>query len=137
MKARLIWQDGLRFLGVARDRAIIIDTKKELGGFETGPAPMELLLMSLGSCTGMDVVSILKKMKVKINGFEIEVIGNQKEDHPKYFTHLRLVYRFFGIDLPIDKIKHAVELSQNKYCPVTAHLRETALINYEIEVAKD
>ncbi|RKX69859.1 hypothetical protein DRP53_06930 [candidate division WOR-3 bacterium] len=137
MKAKVIWQDGLRFLGVARDRAIIIDTKKELGGFESAPAPMELLLLSLGACTGMDVISILKKMKVGVKGFEIEIIGEQREEHPKYFTSITLVYRFFGTDLPIDRIRHAVELSQGKYCPVTASLEQSVRVDYEIEIAPD
>lgn len=137
MKAKVVWQSGLRFLGIAGDRAIIIDTSKELGGYETGPAPMELLLMSLGACTGMDVISILKKMKVSVDGFEIEVIGNKREEHPKYFTRVTLVYRFLGTDLPIDKIKHAVELSHDKYCSVTSCLQEKVQVDYEIEIAKD
>ena len=134
MEVRLYWQDGLRFLGIAQDRAIIIDTKKDYGGFETGPAPMELLLMALGSCTGMDVVSILKKMKVKIDGLEIDVSGKRRKDHPKYFTQITIVYRFFGADLPLDRIKHAIELSQEKYCPIAASLKGLAEIDYEIEV---
>ncbi|HIE05946.1 MAG TPA: OsmC family peroxiredoxin [bacterium (Candidatus Stahlbacteria)] len=137
MKAKVIWQNGLRFLGVARDRAIIIDTSKEYGGFETGPTPMEILLMSVGACTGMDVVSILKKMKIKLDGFEIEVSGEQQEAHPKYFTRVTLVYRFLGKDLPVDKIKHAVELSFDKYCSVTGSLREPVEVDYEIEISQD
>ena len=137
MEAKVIWQEGLRFLGVARDRAIIIDTAKEYGGFESGPMPMEMLLMALGACSGMDVVSTLKKMKIQIDKFEIEIFGDRREDHPKYFDRVRIVYRFFATDLPIEKIKHAVELSQNKYCSATATLKERVTVDYEIELTQD
>ncbi len=96
--------------------------------------PMELLLMALGGCTGMDVVSILRKMKVSFESIEIEIKGEQVSEHPKTYNKIELVYKLKGENIPKDKVNRAIELSQEKYCSVSAMLTPKAEINYTIEM---
>ncbi len=113
---------------------IMIDAVEAVGGKDRGPRPKPLLLLSLGGCTGMDVVSILKKMRVEFEGLNIEVEGDLTEEHPKVYQTLTLVYKFKGKDLPLDKLEKAVSLSQERYCGVTAMLNKAAKIDHRIEV---
>ncbi len=101
---------------------------------DTGPRPMELVLVALGGCTGMDVVSILRRMRVDFEDFRIEIEARRKESHPRVYVQVHLKYIFTGKDLPLRKLERAVELSQNKYCSVTAMLRCTATVTHEIVV---
>ena len=90
-------------------------------------------MASLGGCTGMDVVSILKKMKVEVTEFNVRVKETLADEHPKHYTAIHLIYEFSGNNLPLDKIKHAIELSQEKYCGVSATLKKALPITYEIK----
>jgi putative redox protein len=128
------WTGDMAFETVVDEHKILMDTKPEVGGKNSGPRPKLLLMVSLAGCTGMDVISILKKMKVVVTGFNMQVIGDIAEEHPKRFTAVKLVYEFTGNDLPVDKIRHAIELSQEKYCGVIATLKESVKINYEIKI---
>ena len=125
---------GLQFKGRVRDHEIVLDsTKKDLGGYDAGIQPMELILIGLIGCTGMDVVAILRKMRAEPRKFEIYIDAERAPEHPKVYTYVKLRYYFEGTDY--DKAKKAVELSQNRYCPVSAMLRRSgARIDYEIEV---
>lgn len=100
------------------------------GGSDSGPRPMELLLHALGGCTGMDVVSILKKMQIDLKDFTIEITGERAPEHPKKYTHIHLTFKTFGSNIDRNKVIRAVELSQSKYCSVAASLN--AEITYEI-----
>ena len=113
---------------------VVMDTVEEFGGSGSGPKPMEMILMGLGGCTGMDVISILRKMQVKLDGFEIDVQAEQAEQHPKVYTKIHLTYRFYGKDIDTDKIEKAINLSQEKYCSVSAMLGETAEIHHTVEI---
>jgi len=85
----------------------------------------------------MDVVSILNKMKVNFDSFEIIIDAERAKEHPKVFTKIHLTYRFKGKNLPRDKIEKAVRLSQERYCSVSAMLRKSAEIDWEIEIAEE
>jgi putative redox protein len=80
------------------------------------------------------VISILRKMKVKLDGFEIDVQAEQAEQHPKVYTKIHLTYRFYGKDIDNDKIEKAINLSQDKYCSVSAMLGKTAEIHHTVEI---
>ncbi len=84
----------------------------------------------LGGCSGADVVSIIKKMKMNIETFSIEITGERAEEHPKKFTNIHMVYRISGSDIDPEKAKHAIELSHTKYCSVAGSLN--AIITYEM-----
>lgn len=112
----------------------ITDASKEIGGENLGPRPKKLLLAGLIGCTGIDVVSILKKMKVELESFNLEAKAESSEEHPKIYTEIHLTYRFKGKNLPIDKLEKAVSLSQEKYCGVSAMLKKAAPVTYDIVV---
>jgi putative redox protein len=111
---------------------VYLDSGENVGGKDSAARPMEYVLIALMGCTSMDVVSILRKMKVTDYEYYMEVESDQKDEHPKVFTRINLKYNFIGKNLPKDKIEKAVELSQNKYCSVSAMLRESVELTHEI-----
>jgi putative redox protein len=112
---------------------VVMDSQEESGGHNAGPKPMELILMGLAGCTGMDVISILDKMKVKYNDFRIEIEAEKATEHPKVYTKIHLKYRIWG-DVSEDKLSTAIELSRTKYCSVRAMLSKAAEITDEHEI---
>jgi putative redox protein len=104
----------------------IIDADEKVGGHDKGPRPKALLLSGLAGCTGMDVVSILKKMKVKDYSLTIEVEAEQEKEYPKPYKQITVYFRFTGKNLPVKNLKRAVELSETKYCGVSDMLRKAA-----------
>ncbi|MEN3046019.1 MAG: OsmC family protein [Candidatus Hydrothermales bacterium] len=135
MKVTLENIKGLKFKGKnERGHEIYLDTKIDLGGFDSAPTPMETLLIALGGCTGMDVVSILSKMRVNFSYFGIEIEGKRKDEHPKVFEKIHIKYLFGGENLPMEKLEKAIELSLSKYCSVSNMLKGTAEITYSIEI---
>jgi putative redox protein len=116
---------------------LVMDTEEKHGGEYAASKPMELILMSLGGCTGMDVVSILNKMKVHLNDFSIDVSAEQAEDFPKVFTKIHIAYRFFGKQIDEEKVKRAIELSRTKYCSVSAMLSQSVQINYSYQIISE
>ncbi|MBZ2175779.1 OsmC family protein [Schnuerera sp. xch1] len=102
----------------------ITDASEKIGGNNLGPRPKKLLLAGLIGCTGIDIMSILKKMKVELEDFKIQVEANNTEEHPKVYENIHLFYKFKGKDLPRKKIEKAVHLSQERYCGVTAMLKK-------------
>ena len=131
-KVKTTWKDKMAFDSQIDNHTIRIDIGGELGD-DSGPSPKKLLLSSLAGCTGMDVVSLLKKMRVNILGFEMDIEADLTEEHPKIYSEIRLLYRFFGKDLNKEKVEKSVRLSQEKYCGVSAMLRKNCPINYRIE----
>jgi putative redox protein len=130
------WAGDMAFEAIVDEHRILVDARPDVGGNNTGPRPKPLMMVSLAGCTGMDVISILKKKKVEVCGFNIKVEGTLTEEHPKQFTAMHLIYEFTGNNLPIDKIKHAIELSQEKYCGVSATLKKAINMSYEIKINK-
>ena len=130
------WKNKMAFDSQIDNHTFRIDSGGELGD-DSGPSPKKLLLSSLAGCTGMDVVSLLKKMRVSISGFEMDIEADLTEEHPKVYAEIRLVYRFYGINLKKEKIEKTVRLSQEKYCGVSAMLRKSSPINYRIEYVEE
>lgn len=111
---------------------LITDASEEIGGNNLGPRPKQLLLAGLIGCTGIDVMSMLKKMRVELDDCSIEVEADSSEEHPKVYENIHLIYRFKGKNLSKTNIEKAVSLSQEKYCGVSAMLKKAAPITYEI-----
>ena len=105
-------------------RTVLIDAAEKIGGKNKGVRPTQMLLMSLAGCSGIDILSILKKQKQQVDDFQAEVEGQQEDvkDAAKVFTDIKVVFRLKG---PLDeqKVKRAVELSMEKYCSVEKTLR--------------
>jgi len=128
------WIDGMAFSGEVDGHTISIDADSQFGGKDTGPRPKPLLLLSLAGCTGMDVASILGKMKVVYDSFSVNVSGELTEDHPKYYHSIAIEYVFKGKDLPMKKLERAIELSQDKYCGVSALLKKGCTLTWTVNL---
>ncbi len=135
MQAKVTLVDGLQFVGEASSgHAIVMDGDHEFGGSDTGIRPSELLLVGIGGCSGMDVISILRKKKQDVTGFEILIDGNKADSHPKKFTDMTIKYIVKGKNLSEEAVKRAVQLSMDKYCSVKATLEGVAKINFTVEI---
>ena len=131
MNATIRWTREMQFTGTGdAGAAITMDARQEHGGQGTGPSPMETVLLALGGCTGMDVIDVLKKMRAPIDGLEIRITAERAEEHPRVFTRIALEYVFTGAELRPDQVTRAVELSQTRYCSVSAMLRWGAELTY-------
>lgn len=134
-KAKVRWTGGMQFVGIPNSgHAVLVDAAEEVGGLDSAPRPTELLLIAQGGCTGMDVVSILRKMKVDFSDFEMELDGERTEEHPKFIKKIHIIYKIWG-DVPEDKFKKAIELSLDKYCSVANTLKGRAKITYSYEIS--
>jgi len=111
-----------------------MDASEESGGAGGATRPMEMLLIGLGGCTGIDMSEILKKMKVDYDDIKMDISADRRDEHPKVFTEIRLTYKVYGHDLPEEKIARAVELTQEKFCSATHTLKDPAEIVYEYEL---
>jgi putative redox protein len=130
--------DGLQFVGSGNSGpAVVMDADTEVGGHNTGARPMELLLIGIGGCTGMDVVSILKKKKEKVTGLEINVDGKKAEEYPQKFTNIDIEYVVRGKNLKEEAVKRALQLSMDKYCSVKASLEGGAKITFKYRIVED
>jgi putative redox protein len=112
--------------------SIMMDASKDFGGTNSGMAPKAMMLSSLAGCSGLDIVSILNKMKVKIDDFKMEIIGELTDEDPKYYHTVTVNYHFYGNNLKESKIKKAVDLSVEKYCGVMEMFRRFAKVNIAI-----
>ncbi len=135
MDAKVTWKYGLSFDGIADSGFTIpLGTSSAHGGADDGLAPMELLLIGLGGCTGMDVISILQKKRQQVTAFEIRVHGERAVDHPKVFTNIIIEYVVTGKGIEREAVERAVELSETKYCSVNATLNKTAHVETKITI---
>ena len=130
------WLENMAFESEINGHKLIIDAKEEVGGQDRGPRPKPLMLAALGGCTSMDVISILKKMRVELKSLNVIVEGELSEEHPKRFQKMHVIYEVEGDNLPLDKIEKAVSLSEEKYCGVSAVYREVLEITSEIRIKK-
>ncbi|MDY6914696.1 MAG: OsmC family protein [Candidatus Cloacimonadota bacterium] len=126
------WQGDMSFDISQNGHNFVIDADEKVGGHDKGPRPKALLLSGLAGCTGMDVISILKKMKVTDYNLKIDVEAEQSEEFPKPYNKITVFFRFEGKNLPENKLKRAVELSETRYCGVSDMLRKAATIDVQI-----
>lgn len=106
-----------------------IDAGEESGGEGTGYRPKALMLSSLAGCTGLDVAHLIKKMRLSVDDFTIEIYGELSEDHPQTYVSVNMEYHFYGEDLKEKKLQKAVDLSYEKYCGVSEMFKRFAEIN--------
>ena len=130
----MAWTDKLAFEGEVDGHKVVLDAPEEAGGGDLGPRPKKMMLTALAGCTGVDVVMILKKMKVEYEALNIIVEGELTEDHPKYYNKMKIVYQFKGKGLPMGKLEKAVKLSEEKYCGVSAVYKQAMEMETEVRV---
>ena len=129
--------EGMQFVASGESgHAVIMDSDPKVGGNDTASRPVEVLLCALGGCTGMDVISILRKMRTVPKEFSVEIEDGRAPEHPKVLTRIHFVYRFVG-DIPEGNAKKAIELSMQRYCPITNMVNKTAEVTWEYKITKD
>lgn len=126
------WIHKMAFSSQIDQHQVRMDTTG-LVGDDSGPSPKKLLLAALAGCTGMDVVALLKKMRVSFDNLIIDIEADLTQEHPRVFSVIRINYRIYGHQLKENKIKKAIDLSQVKYCGVSAMLKKNSPIHYTIE----
>ena len=129
-----LWQGNMKFDALVSGHHVIIDALPAVGGNDEGARPKELMLASLAGCTGMDVISILKKMRVEPEYFNVKVEAEMTEEHPKHYTAMHIIYEFKGENLEIEKLQKAIDLSQDRYCGVSFVYRKAMEITHEIKI---
>lgn len=128
------WNEEMAFSVETDGHTITLDADDESGGRNKGPRPKKLILAALAGCTGMDIIYMLKKMKVQPDHFNILVDGELTDKDPKYYRNIRLRFQFAESDRRYaPKIEKAAKLSYNTYCGVTAQLKKASEVSYEIE----
>lgn len=130
----LNWKKGMAFETDVNGFKVTVDAHPDFGGSEKGPRPKPLMMVALAGCTGMDVISILKKMRVEPDDLNIRIEGELTEEHPKQYTKMHVIYEFTGKDLPLEKLQKAVKLSQDQYCGVSASYKKAMEITHEIKI---
>ncbi len=137
MEAKVKYVDGLQFVGEASSgHAVVMDGDQVYGGKNTALRPTELLLIGLGGCSGMDVVSVLKKKKQDMRGLEININGKRAEEHPKKFTEIDIEFVVTGHNLSEDAVRRSIDLSMEKYCSVKATIEGCAKITFSYRIVE-
>ena len=131
------WQEGMAFEAEVNGHKLMLDADEKVDGTNKGPRPKPLMLVALAGCTGMDVISILKKMRVEPSKFRVWVEAEQTEEHPKHYTAMKVIYEFWGKNLPLESINKAVSLSEEKYCGVSAAYRKGMTITHEVRINEE
>lgn len=129
--------DGMQFIGQGESKhEVHMDASQKVGGIDSAARPLEVMFCALGGCTGMDVVSILRKMKTEPRSLQIEITDERAPEYPKVLTKLHLTYRVTGA-VPQDNLQKAIDLSLSKYCPIVNTLAGVVEITSEGVVASD
>lgn len=137
MEARVKWVEDLRFIGQSgTGHGVIMDASAaNEGGVSLGASPMEMVLLGLGGCAGIDVVMILKKARVKIDDCVVDLVGERADAVPSVFTKIHMIFTVTGTDLSVDKVENAVRLSAEKYCSVSMMLGKAVEITRETRIS--
>jgi len=137
-KASIAWVEGMQFVTTSgTGHAVVVDASVEGGGFNSGPRPMEMLLMGLLGCTAMDVISILRKKRQPVQDLKVFATGEQADSHPHYFTKIHLEYVAYG-EVDESALARAIQLSEENYCSAAATLKGRTEItsSYRVERAQ-
>ena len=138
MKAELRLERNMRFIGKNMDgHETVFDTVPAVGGENSAPTPMEIMLQGLAACSSMDVLSILRKKRKQIDDYWVEVDSQRAEEHPKVFLKAHLVYNLKSPDAEEKDLIRAIELSQDKYCSISAMFRAAGCeVTYETRLLR-
>ncbi len=136
-KAFIKQVQGITFVGKTdSNNWVPMDGPENFGGSNAGIRPKELLMLSLGGCSGSDVASILSKKKIKLDNFEMNITADSAEEHPQVFTKMHIEYVFYGKNIQPKDVERAIELSMTKYCSVTAMLQKAMPIEHSYRIVE-
>ncbi len=134
-RASVQWVEGMEFQAVTgSEHRVTMDAGAGDGGKNHGPSPMELLLVGMAGCTGMDVIDILRKKRQLVSGLEVKIEGTRAETHPMVYIDIEVVYVVRGKDIAPKAVEDAIQLSETKYCGAGAMLGKTATIRSRYEI---
>ena len=138
-KTTATWTSGRQFVAETETgHAVVMDAPVAAGGRNTAPSPMELLLVGLAGCTGIDVVFILaERMKKPLTGLSVEVSGTRADSEPKVYTQIDVTYRVRGKGLQEKDVRRAISLSAEKYCSASIMLGKTAKLTSSFTLTDD
>jgi putative redox protein len=135
LEFRMKWDGRLKFTGKTRfGHEITTDGSKKVGGEEKGYQPLELMIVGLAGCTGIDIILIAGKMRQELTLCEINVNYEQREDHPRAISKAHIHYDFEGKGLEPEKIERILDLSVNKYCSVAATMSGITSLSYDYTI---
>jgi len=115
---------------------VLMDGSEEFGGSRAASSPKELVLIGLGGCTANDVVNILKKKRVKLDGFEMNLTAEESNEHPKVFTKINIEYVFYGNDIAVKDVERAIELSTTKYCSISKMIEKSVELTHSYSIVE-
>ncbi|KYH33527.1 OsmC family protein [Neomoorella mulderi] len=134
-KVTVNWAGKMQFVGEdGAGHQVAMDASPVYGGENQGTRPMDLMLMALGGCTGIEVTHILRKMRVSFDKLTIAVEGERAADHPKIFTRMRVVYDFQGANIPPEKVAQAIKLADEVYCSAANMMKTAGSIEYSFKI---
>ena len=137
-KAKVVLVDDMQFVGIADSgHAVVMDAPVSVGGKNSASTPMELLLSAFGGCSGMDVISILRKKKQNVSRLEINVEGKMATDYPKIYTDIHIEYVVSGKDISKEAVERAIGISLEKYCSVGAILGKAGKITHSYKIIQE
>ena len=138
MKAAVQWKENMTFIGTPDSGfSVQMDADSSFGGTNQGIRPMEMVALGLASCTGMDVISILRKKRQQVTQFEVRVNAPRSAEHPKVFTRALITYIVAGTDIDEAAVLRSIELSMTKYCPVQVMLSQAFPMELHYEIYED
>lgn len=135
VEAKVILVKDMQFSGTSTSgHTLTMDADNNFGGHNAGFRPMELLLVGFGGCSGMDVISILRKKKQQVTAFEIRVKGEKSDTDPKIYKEIHIEYVVTGKDVEKEAVERAISLSLKKYCSVGATLAKAGTITHSYRI---
>ena len=138
VEAKVTLLNNMQFTGTASSgHTLIMDSEEDSGGHNKGFRPMELLLVGFGGCSGMDVISILRKKKQRVSGLEINVKGKKSDMAPKIYKEIHLEYVVTGKGVEKGAVERAISLSLEKYCSVGATLAKAGTITHSYRIVEE
>jgi putative redox protein len=138
MTVRATLETGMRFdVETGSGHHVILDAAEHNGGLNSGPQPMEMLLVALAGCSGMDILTILRKKRQDITGYELRIYGMRAEEHPKVYLDITLEHIFSGHNIRPEAVERAIELTEERYCGASAMLGKTATIGHTFSIIED
>lgn len=138
MTVQATLETGMRFdVETGSGHHIILDAAEHNGGHESGPRPMEMLLVALAGCSGMDIITILRKKRQNITGYELRIYGMRAEEHPKVFLDITVEHIFKGHNIRPEAVERAIELTEERYCGASAMLGKTARLQHAFHILEE
>jgi putative redox protein len=128
------WRENNIFDTDLDGHKVTIDLDEDQGGNNAGPRPKKLMLVAATGCSGLDVVEMVRKMRIDLKGFDIRIDAEMSDEHPKVYTSMKVVYEFTGDNLPVEKLERACKLSFDKYCGVLALYKSAVPVTYEVVI---